>query len=52
MGGGERVAGSGRPGTAPARDEELRRLKRKPVKVTQERGFLKEAAAYFAKESK
>ena len=40
------------PGTGRARDEELMRLKRKLAKVTQERDFLKEAAAYFAKESK
>ncbi len=39
------------PGTGRARDEELMRLKRKLAKVTQERDFLKEAAAYFAKES-
>jgi len=40
------------PGTGRARDEEVMRLKRKLAKVTQERDFLKEAAAYFAKESK
>ena len=40
------------PGQGNSRDEELTRLKRKLAKVEQERDFLKEAAAYFAKESK
>ncbi len=40
------------PGQGKARDEELMRLKRKLAKVEQERNFLKEAVAYFAKESK
>jgi transposase len=40
------------PGQGKARDEELMRLKRKIAKVEQERDFLKEAVAYFAKESK
>jgi len=40
------------PGQGKARDQELMRLKRKLAKVEQERDFLKEAAAYFAKESK
>ena len=40
------------PGQGSSRDEELTRLKRKLAKVEQERDFLKEAAAYFAKESK
>ena len=40
------------PGEGNARDQELMRLKRKLAKVEQERDFLKEAAAYFAKESK
>ena len=35
-----------------ANDKELMLLKRKLAKVEQERDFLKEAAAYFAKESK
>jgi transposase len=39
------------PGEGNARDEELMRLKRKLAKVEQERDFLKEAVAYFAKES-
>ena len=40
------------PGQGNARDQELMRLKRKLAKVEQERDFLKEAAAYFARESK
>ena len=40
------------PGQGNARDEEMMLLKRKLAKVEQERDFLKEAAAYFAKESK
>mgnify|MGYP001557619266 CR=1 FL=1 len=40
------------PGHGKARDQELARLKRELKKVTEERDFLKEAARYFAKESK
>ena len=40
------------PGQGNARDQELMQLKRKLAKVEQERDFLREAAAYFAKESK
>ena len=40
------------PGLGTARDKEMMLLKRKLAKVEQERDFLKEAAAYFAKESK
>ena len=40
------------PGEGKARDEELMRLKRKLAKAEQERDFLREAVAYFAKESK
>ncbi len=40
------------PGAGNAKDKELMLLKRKLAKVEQERDFLKEAAAYFAKESK
>jgi transposase-like protein len=40
------------PGQGNARDKEMMVLKRKLAKVEQERDFLKEAAAYFAKESK
>ena len=40
------------PGQGNAHDQEMMLLKRKLAKVEQERDFLKEAAAYFAKESK
>ncbi len=40
------------PGQGKAHDQEMMRLKRKLAKVEQERDFLKEAAAYFARESK
>ena len=40
------------PGEGKAKDQELMLLQRKLAKVEQERDFLKEAAAYFAKESK
>jgi transposase len=40
------------PGHGNARDKEMMLLKRKLTKVEQERDFLKEAAAYFARESK
>ncbi len=40
------------PGHGNARDLEMMRLKRKLAKLEQERDFLREAAAYFAKESK
>jgi transposase len=40
------------PGHGKSRDEEVTQLKRKLAKVEQDRDFLKEAAAYFAKESK
>ncbi len=40
------------PGHGKARDQELVRLKRELKKVTEERDFLKDAARYFAKESK
>ena len=39
------------PGEGNARDEEIMHLKRKLVTVEQERDFLKQAVAYFAKES-
>jgi transposase len=38
------------PGHGKARDEELMRLKRQLAKIEQERDFLREAAAYFAKQ--
>ena len=40
------------PGHGKSRDEEFTRLKRELAKVKEERDFLKEAARYFAKESK
>lgn len=39
-------------GQGHPRDEELARLKRELLRVTKERDFLKEAAVFFAKESK
>ena len=39
-------------GQGVARDEELMRLRRELVQVKKERDFLKDAAAYFAKETK
>jgi len=39
-------------GHGVARDEELARLKRELGRVKRERDFLKDAAAYFAKESR
>lgn len=40
------------PGNGTPRDLELARLKRELQQIKQERDFLKEAAAYFAKASK
>ncbi len=40
------------PGQGKSRDEELTKLKRELAKVKQERDFLKDAAVFFAKESK
>ena len=40
------------PGRGVSRDEEVTALKRELVRVKQERDFLKEAAAFFAKELK
>ncbi len=40
------------PGKGKARDEELASLRRELGRVKRERNFLREAAAYFAKESK
>ena len=40
------------PGKGQPRDEELMLLKRELAQVKKERDFLKEAAAYFARESK
>ncbi len=40
------------PGRGHSRDEEVARLKRKLAQVEKERDFLKDAAVFFAKESK
>jgi transposase len=40
------------PGQGVSRDEEVTALKRELSRVRKERDFLKEAAAFFAKESK
>ena len=40
------------PGHGKSRDGELTQLKRELAKVKQERDFLREAAAFFARESK
>jgi transposase len=40
------------PGHGNSRDDEVTRLKCELAKVTEERDFLREAARYFAKESK
>ena len=48
----ERGAKEAFPGHGKSRDGELTQLKRELAKVKQERDFLKEAARYFAKESK
>lgn len=39
------------PGGGTPRDEELAGIKRELARVTKERDFLKDAAAYFAKQS-
>lgn len=39
------------PGGGTPRDEELARIKRELARVTKERDFLRDAAAYFAKQS-
>ena len=40
------------PGKGQTRDDEITSLKRELARIKKERDFLKEAAAYFAKESK
>ena len=40
------------PGSGVARDQELLALKRELAKVKRERDFLRDAAAFFARESK
>ena len=37
-------------GRVPSQEQELRRLRQELARVTEERDFLKKAAAYFAKE--
>ncbi len=44
--------GNAFPGHGKSRDEEVTRLKRELKKVKEERDFLREAARFFAKESK
>ncbi len=44
--------GSAFPGQGKPRDEEMASLKRELARVRNERDFLKEAAAFFARESK
>jgi transposase len=39
------------PGSGVARDQEMLALKRELAKVTKERDFLRDAAAFFARES-
>ncbi len=52
-GGDVAIRGSkGFPGHGYAHDEEIAKLKRELGRVKRERDFLKDAAAYFAKESK
>ena len=49
-----REVGSGKkafPGAGVARDEEILALKRELARVKKERDFLRDAAAFFAKES-
>ena len=40
------------PGGGHSRDEEITRLKRENAKLRQERDFLRDAAVFFARESK
>ncbi len=40
------------PGQGHSRDEEVTKLKREVSRLRQERDFLKDAAVFFAKESK
>ena len=49
---GNCVVGEMSSGQGKSRDEELTTLKRELAKVKQERDFLKDAAVFFAKESK
>jgi transposase-like protein len=40
------------PGQGKSRDEEITKLKRENAKLRQERDFLRDAAVFFARESK
>jgi len=46
------LGGDAFPGRGQSRDEEITRLKRENAKLRQERDFLRDAAVFFAKESK
>ena len=48
----ELLGGDAFPGSGRSRDAEMAALKRELAEVKKERDFLKEAAAYFAKQSK
>jgi len=48
----ESEGGKAFPGSGVARDHELLALKRELAKVKRERDFLRDAAAFFARESK
>ena len=47
----DRGGGKAFPGAGVARDQEMLALKRELAKVTKERDFLRDAAAFFARES-
>jgi transposase len=47
----EAEGGKAFPGGGTPRDEEVARLKRELTRITKDRDFLKDAAAYFAKQS-
>ncbi len=47
----ESAGGKAFPGAGTPRDEEVARLKRELSRITKERDFLRDAAAYFAKQS-
>lgn len=47
----DRGDGKAFPGSGVARDQEMLALKRELAKVTKERDFLRDAAAFFARES-
>ena len=47
----ESAGGKAFPGAGTSRDEEVTRLKRELARITKERDFLRDAAAYFAKQS-